>query len=333
MAPVFSRSTVTLQTLPMDVIIAISNNLSPSGKRGLMLSCKYLHDVVAPAQYRNLVVRDRRFGCCHYRNRASLIRLSPVRLLGCLLRSLSNPVRHYASFIKSFTYISHVSFSNLRGLPMLVEVLRATVSLRYLRIEICQESVPLFTGLLRRWGLIRDAFVCTGAWKNGDCLDITEPAPSTPLYLPALRGIRSCQPEIISQLARFRRLEQLSIDHCTGYAALVTFTRDIIASPLNGLTSLSITLDVDVATSPTVIHDLVFAFSVLECLAIRTEHPAGAKLLTVRLLCCHRCGSSHTDAKTDLVEPSARKQHRTTKSAQTRSQPWRNAEGQRGHSI
>ncbi|KAI1784735.1 hypothetical protein LXA43DRAFT_1066516 [Ganoderma leucocontextum] len=274
MAPVFSRVCNDTLRLPVEMWLEVARALSPSEKRAMMLTCKTIHNALAPDVYRVLTVHERvRPRPARSRRRLRNVTYSkaapPAPLLPCLLLTLRHTsgwaVRHrYVDYVKSFTFISYLPVSNLRAIPMLAQVLRYMPSLQFLRIDLCDDSVPLLLGLFHRYSLIRRLTFPTTVAST-----LTS-WPHTILYLPAFGRIRTNQPEVAARMGYLRALEDVVVDGVFLQKGFGRFIRAMSTRSAR-LSSLSITLAGTVEFVTDAIRTVVLSFCGLEYMSFRSD--------------------------------------------------------------
>ena len=277
MAPVFSRVREGALGLPLETWFQIVELSALSDKRALMLTCKTLHDMLAPIMYRVLVTQERVRPRLVRATRTS--RVPTTTVLPCLLLSAWNDFRQathhrYVEYIKSLTVLSYVPLSNLRTIPMLVHILRRLPSLRFLRIEVCDDSAPLLIALLYRFKLVR----ATTLPRTVDTRIAS--SPHTVLHLPALKGFRTNHHEVALCILHLRPLEVLVIDAPVLPSSLTRFVLGITTSG-SCLTSLSIALTGAPDLLESAVQTVILSLPVLEYLSFRTAPEILLLLMTV----------------------------------------------------
>ncbi|KAI9061810.1 hypothetical protein FKP32DRAFT_1575251 [Trametes sanguinea] len=211
MAPITPRI-AGYPVLPPDIVMAITFLLSAHEQRCMLLSCWYMHDIVAPILYRSL---DLWFSplARSYPDPSSH---RPLSVLACLVQSVHGsaaninapvPKLCYTRHIVAISYVSFNAVIDLRGIPMLAVVLRYAPRLRHLRIEVGSPIVPLVLETFTRKSVIRSPTPSlTTMLLSG--------AQSTPWVLPELHSIRSTQSQIVEGLMRYRNIRTVNLQ-CT----------------------------------------------------------------------------------------------------------------------
>lgn len=279
----FSRVREGALGLPMETWIQVARSLTLSEKHALMLSCRSIHDMIAPIVYRVLVTQERlkaRLGGKTNTAFSSCVRRVPTTLvLSCLMLSTHNKSgqaahRRYVDHIKSLTVMSYVPLSNLRALPILVQLLQHTTSLRFLRVEVCDDSIPLLLALLLRYNLVR---LSTLPHTVGSTMTSS---PHTVLHLPALKGFRTNHCEIATCMVHLRPVEVLVIDGAvlpTGFPRLL----QSVTSAASYLTTLSVTLAGPVDFLQSAVEAMMVSLPVLEYLSVRLDPVVLFEVMTV----------------------------------------------------
>lgn len=272
MPPMFSRPRADCLGLPLDTWSVILPLLAVSEKRALMLTCKAVHNVVAPNMYRTLAIHEwlrlrplrvkRKCSCC-------LPHLLMGSVLPCLLHSICNDTggalcRRYMQYIKSLTIISYVPLLNLHTIPILVQVLRHMTALQYLQIELCGDSVHLLLALLFHSNLIRTPTLL----NTVDTSMISY--PHTILHLPVLKWFRMNHYEVAVSMLRLRPLEALVVD---GAMIPACFPRLLQEGTDGGssLTSRSLALARPVDFHKAAVQTTMLTFPNLEYLSFRLD--------------------------------------------------------------
>lgn len=243
----------------------------------MMLANRIFHDVAAPVLYQNLTVHIR-----HYPRRIGVpwrfnprVHLHSSRLLPCLMLSTKNASpsrshRCYVRFIVRFTFKSQLSLENIRAIPMFVDILRFTTSLQFLRIDICDESVPTLLDLMRRKDILRRSTL-------PPMLIDPHASLSTPLYLPSLKGFRTSSPEIAIEFLRLRPTQVLAIEDVIKFTDLNKLSDSLATASTTRLRSLSLTIEnFDVVAHAVTLQVILVSLPSLEYLSIRTTYPMWA---------------------------------------------------------
>ena len=138
--------------------------------------------------------------------------------MGCVgrqIRPRCNP-----QFLVTFAYCSDSFQVDLRALPLLGDILRATSRLRHFAIDIGIESVGLALDIFRRNGVI--------ITPTAPELEAAEPWPAR-LILPRLESIRSTRLAVVEALMRYRSVNTIYLEISPNDVALAKFLRPITA--------------------------------------------------------------------------------------------------------
>ena len=265
----------------METWLQILRSLTLPEKRSLMLTCKIMHDTVSPIVYRILVTQERikPRPVKAMRSSSHIPRVPITPMLPCLLRSTRTDdgravSRRYVEYIKSFTVLSYIPLSNLRSIPILVHILRHMTSLQFLRIEICEESIPLLIALLFRFNLVRLPTLVHTMDAS------TASSPHTVLHLPALRGFRTKHCELAGVILHLRPLEVLILDGDVLPGGFSQFIHSTSAAA-SSLTTLSMTLGGPIDFVQSAVQTVILSLPALEYLSFRSDPAFTLKAITV----------------------------------------------------
>ncbi|OJT14312.1 hypothetical protein TRAPUB_9173 [Trametes pubescens] len=260
MAPVVSTSMGN--DFPEDVLLIIILHIPAVQLNGLLRTCKRYYGILAPHIYRSVYIDIPPSG---YPNSPGSDR--PFQILNCLTLSSRHAAqtgdtsRFHLQFIRSISYISYDPQSDLRALPMLTTLLRMTVLVRHIHIDINQESVPLAIDMLRRRGLLRI--------PPTSMLDVVKMPPESPVLLPCLESVRSTKIEIVAALLEHYPLKTAAVDHAVSLQELAPLLPQANVLSRSHLTKLSVGVYAHESEISSVIRAIAAAFPRLDHLAIR----------------------------------------------------------------
>ena len=148
------------------------------------------------------------------------------RTLACLVYSMTLPSRSLPSYplrlrcnprhLVTLQYSSDRRAADFRAFPLLGEVLRCTVRLRHIVLDIPIASIPVMLDIFRRYELI--------ITPTRVRLEPTDPR-SNRITLPCLDSIRSTRLAIVDALMRHRSVSTVVLDVPPNDIALAKFLR------------------------------------------------------------------------------------------------------------
>ena len=206
---------------PADIVLLVARLLGVRDRRALLLTCKAYSYVVSPILYRSLNA----FFPFPERDSPKYQDPCSYRLLVCLVRSMGRVGRQIRprcnpQFMVTFAYCSDSFQADLRALPLLGDILRATSRLRHFAIDISMDSVALALDIFRRTGVI--------ITPTAPELDVGRPLPDR-LILPRLESICSTRLAVVEALMRYRSVNTIYLEISPNDVALAKFLRPIPA--------------------------------------------------------------------------------------------------------
>ena len=281
MAPSALRLCQGLLELFTETLLAIVEELPRRNQRALMATCSLAHDISATVLYHTITVHGRRNPRPSTSTRPK-VDIDPIRFLTCLVRSTNHSSSRYcyASYIRSFTFTSHVQSANIRAIPLLVAAIPFMDSLVSFRIDLCEDSVPLALDLFRRSNVTRNLSTMSFTATES-------PSPFSVLILPALKGVRAANADIGVALSAWRSLDVVIIDNCIDKPRLDRFVSHGHGVHAGNIAILSLTLDPKIPFTAAT-RALATSFPKLEYLSLRSDPMAMCDILEVRKLQCCR---------------------------------------------
>ncbi|KAI0735612.1 hypothetical protein C8Q76DRAFT_792150 [Earliella scabrosa] len=280
MSPIFSRPSAGLMDLPNESLVEVAAELGMADRRSLMLACQRLYAIVERIAYRVLTVQDRRSPRFIFNLRRTGEEPPPATLLLSGLLLSARTITRFrtectSTLIVSLTFRALVHTSNLRLIPMLGEVLRFMRALKHFRVEICDDSARIFLAVLKKRGLDRNP-----VYHEVD--HSLDSIPSTPLYLPHLRYLRSSRADVGAAIARYRPINNLVVDRPVTASSFPAFLRNVASPNCCKLSTLSVTLNGEVSFLVASAKALLHSLPELKFLAVRSEYTHAFETMVVR---------------------------------------------------